>query len=94
MHSRPQSVTVLTIVQVLLRPSEPRQPLVALGRSAGVRSLLGYRAGHRWPGRYRRALDAKNWSLWLNIVVPVLNRLLVAPGISCTPVLPCRWPQQ
>src|SRR5919199_333153 len=42
-----------------LRPSEPREPLVPLRRSAGVRNLLGRGAGDWWPSRRIRPVDAK-----------------------------------
>ena len=59
MPARPQTVTVAAVLQVLLTLANLASPLFYFGRGAGVRRLLGCRAGCCWPARLRWTLDAK-----------------------------------
>jgi hypothetical protein len=85
MHSRPQLVTVAAVLQVLLGLANLASPLfpmegvpvfvVYLGVVLGVAGLVA--SAGLWMLR--------RWSIWLTIVVSVLNLLSAAPGIAFAP---------
>src|SRR4051794_37353281 len=85
MHSRPLPVTVAAVLLALfslLNLASPLFPsegvpafIVYFGVGLGVAGLVG--AVGLWLLR--------NWSVWLTIVVSVLNLLSAAPGIAFAP---------
>ena len=85
MHIRPQIVTVAAILQVLLGLANLASPLFPLegvplfvvysGVVLGVAGLVA--SVGLWMLR--------KWSIWLTIIVSVLNLLSAAPGIAFAP---------
>jgi hypothetical protein len=86
MRSRPLPVTVAAIIQVLaslvslpgpLMPGSEGVPAIVLysGIVLGVAGLVA--SAGLWM--------LKSWSLWLTIVVNVLNGLSAAPGVGAAP---------
>ncbi len=85
MRSRPQPVSVAAILLALLSLPNLASPLlpvegipafvVYLGVVLGIGGLIG--AAGLWALR--------KWSIWLAIVVSVLNLLSAAPGITAAP---------
>ena len=85
MHTRPQTVTVAAVLQVLLSLVNLASPLfplegvpvfvVYLGVVLGIAGLLA--SAGLWMLR--------KWSIWLTIIVSVLNLLSAAPGVAFAP---------
>jgi uncharacterized membrane protein (DUF2068 family) len=81
MQARPLPVTIATVLLALLSLANLLSPLmlpdgvVALVVVLGVAGLIG--AVGLWM--------LKRWSLWLTIIVSLLNILLAAPGLVFAP---------
>ena len=85
MHARPQTVTAAAVLQVLLGLANLASPLfplegvpvfvVYLGVVLGIAGLVA--SAGLWMLR--------KWSIWLTIVVSVLNLLSAAPGVAFAP---------